>query len=236
MNGRWGFDEADDEFETLEAAEDTDASPELVTGQDAAGIVTIWVTYSAEVVSVGLVREWRSSVEPQDLHSSVAQAMNAATATVCAKQAEQFDMTGDELGGTGPGQVASNQSENEIPLTSDYVMQLLSAVSADVGQFVRQASAITAQSVTVESSGGGHVSISGARRQVSDVSLDTRWLSSARHSAIEAELSDALTGFTGRFSLGELAQGPRSPAISELMSLISDPEATISRIKQRRSS
>jgi hypothetical protein len=114
-------------------------------------------------------------------------------------------------------------------------MRLLEAVSDDLAQFRRRLSTITDRAVT-EDSGGGHVTVSGRQGRVTDVSIDQDWLYGTRASEIESELRDALTRFGAASSPGELAQGPRSSAIDELLALVSDPRAMVRRIRQRPTS
>jgi hypothetical protein len=78
------------------------------------------------------------------------------------------------------------------------------------------------------------VTVSGRRQQVGDVSIDQDWLYRTRASGVESELLDALTAFRARSTPGELA--PQSNAISELRSLVSDPQAMVRRIRQRNGS
>lgn len=233
MDGTWGFDEADDEFEPVPgASEKEDDFSEQLSGQDAAGIVTVWVTPLGDVGSVHVSRQWRSLVDIEGLQRNVAEAMNAATAHVLAEAAEQADMSGDEHDGTTGVPTTSEPPVDETPITLDYVMQLLGNVSVDVEHFIQRMPTTFRQTVSAES-GGKHVSVTGMHRQVNDVSIDVRWVARARATEVETELRDVLGRFAAQFSVGELAGGPHSPAITELMDLVSHPETTLRRVKKR---
>ncbi len=96
---------------------------------------------------------------------------------------------------------------------------------------MRRAAAIT-DTTTAADSAGGHVVVSGIRRQVRSVSIDPQWAGTARNTEIESELRDALRAFVDRSTTGELTKGPRSAAISELMGMVADPQLTIQRISR----
>ncbi|MGH3451769.1 MAG: hypothetical protein ACRDQW_13790 [Haloechinothrix sp.] len=237
MNIRWGFEE-DDEWDDQNGDESTAVTDEPLTGQDRDHIVTVAVNDAAEVVWVSLARDWKSSVDPRGLHTNVLAAMNAATMHALAKQVEQIDMTGQPPVGTGTPSATSDHREelgDNTPITKEDAIRLVDAASADLERYLAQASAIIDVSVTTTSA-GGHVSVSGRQRQVLDVSIDASWAGSVRYSEIESELLDALTSFSTQSSLGELAQGPQSSAITELMTLASDPQALVRRIRQSHQS
>jgi DNA-binding protein YbaB len=230
----WGFEE-DDEAEDVRrgtpAEESTDDTGPL-SGQDARGVVTITVTEAAAITSVRLARDWRDRGEPRELGGLVREAANNATASAVATRAQQVDIRAEvEAGTAGPART-SQPSEEERPITREDARRLLDAVTADLTQFRQRMSAVVDEMVR-EDSAGEHVTVSGRRGQVMDVSLDVSWLFTARESEIESELRDALTRFADRSTPGELAQGPQSSAISELMALVSDPQAMVRRIAMR---
>ncbi|WP_144312092.1 hypothetical protein [Actinopolyspora erythraea] len=80
------------------------------------------------------------------------------------------------------------------------------------------------------SSSGGHVSGTGQRGQITEITIDPRWASSARNSEIESELTDLLRRLKSADSPGELAQGPSSSNIDELNALVSDPQRFLRRL------
>jgi len=216
MNRNWGFEEEDDPG-------DSPVDEELLTGADADGIVTVAVDDAADVRSVRLGDGWQGNEVRRGLGARVVEAMSAATARAMAKQAERID----EL-----VPAAATPPVEQTPLTTEHVMRLLHEVTRDLSQFQQRLSTVVDESVTV-ASGGGHVTVSGRRRQVGDVAIDQDWLYGARAPEVESELRDALTSFCARSSLGELAGGPQSGAISELMALVADPGAMVRRIGQR---
>ena len=235
MGPTWGFDEAEDEYDPLrESAEEPEE--ELLTGKDSDAVVTVEVTDTADLVSVGIAAEWRETTDARNLGTKVVEAMNNATAAALAKQSESIDMSAAETVGTETPSTASQANEDERPFTMQDASRLLRAVRADLAQFKNQLSAVRNQTVTVES-GGGHVTVSGMRRQVGSVSLDQAWLHGAAESEIESELRDGLASFIAKSTPDEqLRQGPQSSAISELQALVADPQAMIRRINQRPTS
>lgn len=225
MDHRWGFEEADDVDERGEEP----AAGELLTGADADGVVTVSVDDAANVRSVHLGAGWEDDAVRRGLGVKVVDAMTGATIRAMAKQAERI-----EPGAAEPAPAsASKPPEQDSPLTTEDVMRLLHEVARDLGQFRQRLSAVVDETVTV-ASGGGHVTVSGRRQQVGDVSIDQDWLYRTRASEVESELRDALTAFRARSAPGELA--PQSNAISELRSLVSDPQAMVRRIRQRNGS
>jgi DNA-binding protein YbaB len=218
MERSWGFEEAEDVDEPAEPAAD-----EPLSGADAGGVVTVTVDDTAAVVSVLLGDGWQDATVRRGLGARVVEALTAATARVMAKKAERIGE---------PAPRVSVSPDQDGPLTTAEVMRLMDAVSRDLAQFRQRLSAVADETVTA-TSGGGHVTVSGRRRQAGDVSVDQDWLYGARASEVESELRDALTTFAGRSSPGELAQGPKSAAISELLALVSDPQAMVHRLRRR---
>lgn len=234
MNDRWGFEEDDEPVvRTPPEPAANAAADDDIKGTDPDGVVTIAVTDAADVVSVKLKAGWRSLVSPRALHNSVLIAMNAATMLAVAKQAERIDMTGGEPPGTGAPPPTSEAHPDERPITKEDAMRLLDAVTADLDQYMRQVSAVADKVVATES-GGGHVRVGGQHRQVTEVTIDANWASGAPDGEIESELRDVLIRFTADSSVGDLAQGPQSSAISELMNLVANPQQMVRRINQAR--
>lgn len=230
MNGRWGYE--DDELADRTPGDDADEPGELVVGRDSDGIVTIALTEASEVVSVKLKSGWRSAVDPRALHSNVLTAMRAAAAEATVRQAQQISQSVSGPSGTGSPPDASEPHADERPITREDAMRLLDAVKQDLDAFTSQLSSVAGRLVTVES-GGGHVQASGQRQQLAALEIDAPWAKVVPDAEIESELRDALASFMDKSSIGELAQGPQSPAISELMDLVANPRQTIRRIRQR---
>jgi len=231
----WGFEE-DDEVEDVRrstpAPEESTDDTDPLSGQDARGVVTIAVTETAAITSVRLSPDWRDRAEARDLGSLVREAANNATAAAVAYQAQRIDIRAEVAAGTGVPPRASQPPEEETPLTREDVRRLLDAVTADLAQFKSRVSTVVDQTVQTESA-GEHVTVSGRQGQVLDVSLDVSWLFMARESEIENEVRDALTRFADRSTPGDLARGPQSSAINELMGLVSNPQAMVRRISRR---
>ena len=230
----WGFEE-DDEVEDVRRstpAEESTDDTDLLSGQDARGVVTITVADTAAITSVRLASDWRDRTEPRELGALVLEAANNATARAVAAQAQRVDIRAEAAAGTDGPPRTSQPTEEERPITREDQRRLLDAVTADLTQFRQRMAEVVDQAVRVDSA-GEHVTVSGKRGQVMDVSLDVTWLYTARESEIESEVREALTKFADRSTPGELAQGPRSSAINELMALVSDPQAMVRRIAMR---
>jgi hypothetical protein len=118
---------------------------------------------------------------------------------------------------------------DNTPLTREDVLRLVDAVSADLDRFSRQLSDVVDHPVSAQSA-GQHVSGSASGGQVTQLTIDFRWAGSARDSEIESELVDVLRTIQRRGSPGELAKGPQSPAIAELMELARDPHTFLRRL------
>jgi DNA-binding protein YbaB len=239
MNVRWGFEE-DDGWDEDERNEDHPVveDNELLAGQDPDRILTVRVTDMAEVRSVALDRDWKNSVDPRGVHVNVLAAMNAATMQALAKQVEQTDMSGRSTVGFGaapPGSEAGGSTADDTPITQEDAIRLVDAATADLERYLSQAISIAHAVISAESS-GGHITVSGRQRQIRDVSIDTDWVARARRSEIESELLDVLTSFGAKSSFGELAQGPQSSAVTELVNLAADPQALVRRIARGRKS
>lgn len=223
----WGFEEADEDDAR---ADEPVTEEEPLTGADADGIVTVTVDDAAGVRSVRLGGGWQDNAVRRGLGTRVVDAMTAATTRAIARTVERAEVADDE-----PVPVASKPEEPVTPITADDVMRLLHTVSTDLSQFRQRLSAVVDETVTVTSA-GGHATVSGRQGRVGVVSLDQDWLYGARASEVESELRDALTAFRAASSPGELAAGPRSSAISELLSIVSDPQTMVRRIRLRSAS
>jgi hypothetical protein len=205
----WGFEE-DDEPDPRPAAGD-----ELLTGSDAGGIVTVAVDDAGGVRTVRLGAGWQETDTRRGLGGKVVEAMIAATAHVIAQKT-----------GPAPQPVAAQQ---EGPITAEDVLRVLHAVSVDLTRFRERLSAVADETVRV-ASGGGHVTVAGRQRQVSDVVIDQDWLYGARASEVESELRDALAAFGDRSSPKEVV--PRGDAIGELLGMVADPRAMVRRLRE----
>lgn len=229
MSDRWGFEE-DDEWDVVdESAEPVSDGDDFLRGTDPDGIVTVAVTENAEVRSVMLTPDWKSAVDPRGLHSHVVAAMNAATMQALARQVERAGLSDSSSPGTGAPPATSDRLTEETPITKEDAMRLVDAATADLERFMSRASTIADAVISIESA-GGHVMVSGRQRQVREVTIDADWAGRVRPTEIEAELLDVLRRFGAESDLGELAQGPRSPAITELQNLAADPHALVRRI------
>jgi DNA-binding protein YbaB len=224
---RWGFEEADDsEYAALGGQprqEPGRESEETLVGEDVDRVVQVVVSPEAEVIAVRLSPEWRRSVDPRALHTSVLSAANTATMRALAHNVEQVDLAA----AAQPPREGANADESA--LTTQDVERLLDAVSAELGQFTERLSGIVDQSVHLRSA-GGHVDGSAQRGRVLALDIDSVWAGQARHSEMETELLEVLRGLHDTSTPRELAGGPSGGAISELMELAADPHRLMRRL------
>ncbi|HKN95850.1 MAG TPA: hypothetical protein VJX10_01940 [Pseudonocardiaceae bacterium] len=216
---RWGFEE-DDEYEDAPrrpAGEDVDQ----VEGADEEHVVTVVADLAGEARAVRLAPTWAEH-DPASLPQRVITAANAATMAALARQLEtpaapepEPPAAVEDAGPTGDPFAAIND-----------VLRLMDEVSADLDSFQRQLAAATG-GVTSADSGGRHVTVGIRDGQVVDVSIDPRWATAVRTPEVESELLDALQRAQRMASPGELAQGPRSAAITELNNLVRNPQAML---------
>lgn len=214
---RWGFELEDQHEEERDdrAAVRRDAAGERLTGQDRDEVVTVTVTDTADVVSVELATDWKRKVDPRGLRHHVVEAVNAATARALAARAES------------PAQPEPRARTAEHGALTRYdLMRLIDAVTADTRRVVRYAARLN-QEVT-QSSGGGHVRVTGVGRQVRAVEMDPNWVWRVRDGEIVSELTDALKGFGARAP--RPADVPRGSALDELNALMADPARTLRRL------
>ncbi|PRW62891.1 YbaB/EbfC family nucleoid-associated protein [Actinopolyspora mortivallis] len=89
-NEGWIPNEEDREASLTEATDTIaeNSAPDILTGVDEDGVVTVSVTTEAEVVSVELARAWRDTVTASELGHRVLSATNAATTRALAEQIE----------------------------------------------------------------------------------------------------------------------------------------------------
>ena len=228
-DGRWGFEDLDDrEYEEISGrrpAQQPTESTETGSGQDPDRVVTVQVALTGEVASVHLAADWKQTVDPRALGTSVLAAANAATAAAMVAQVDRIDGQ--------PPPTSTAEDIDRTPLTRQDVNRLLEAVTADLEQFTRQVAEIAGRTVSAESA-GRHVSGTAQRGQVLEVSVDAGWAARSRTAEIESELVEVLRELRRRSTPGELVQGPQSPAIAELTALVADPATLLSRLRLSR--
>lgn len=228
---RWVLNEEDRESAGTEADDAGSAtSPaDFLAGHDSDGVVTVSVTTDADVVSVGLGPAWKDTVTPERLHRNVLDAANAATAQALAHRIETVGHPGRPSGEEPFPQASGEKTVDDTPLSNESLHQLLDAVTGDLERFVHRLSAHL-DSATGVTSSGGHVTGSGRRGQITEMTIDPRWAGTARQSEIEAELTDVLSRIKRADAPGELGHGPSSTNISELHALVSDPRQFLHKI------
>ncbi|GAB3678074.1 hypothetical protein [Saccharopolyspora tripterygii] len=212
MDNAWGAKESASES-TLKASS---GEPPVTVEVDDAGFVT----------SASLAADWKKSVDPRTLHTTVLTAVQTASMQVLVSKAEQVDSTSTpvDLTASAPADLPDTS-----PLSAGDVQRLLDEVYADVDRFTEQASNRLNKTVSVTSS-GGHVTAAATKGQVHDLSIEPSWSSAARNAEIESELNEVFRRLSEQGSPGDLADGPQSRAISELKSLVSDPQLFLRRI------
>lgn len=221
MNDRWILNQ-DLWEEVSQGAPESRRSPsadDLLWGQDADRVVTIFVTRTGEFVSAKLAADWRRLTAPRQLSTHVISAANNAAWCTAA-----------ELDNEPPKPHAGyDAAADESPITVTDVLRLIDAVYADLDTFSRQVLAAVDSTVSVESD-GGHVRATARGRQLLDIAIDTRWCGSVRYSEIEYELTDVLQAVNPKFTPTGRADWPQSLAISELQTLTSDPHCLLRRL------
>ena len=220
---RFGFEEGDEEDQRSRSAPEEPEAPrqDALVGRDADGVVTVAVNDMAEVRSVTIAAQWRQSVDPRVLGSAVTQAANAATMSALAKQVERP--------AEPPPQREAPPPRSDERITPEQALRLMDAVSADLARFTRRMTEVVDRPVVVESR-GGHVRGTIHRGQVLSLEIDPAWTHSARVTEMQQEFLEVLQNLRARSVPADLAQGPQSPAISELTALVSDPNTLLRRV------
>ncbi|WP_051773134.1 hypothetical protein [Saccharothrix sp. NRRL B-16314] len=190
-------------------------------GRDADGVVTVAVGDMAEVQSVTIAALWRQSVDPRVLGSAVTQAANAATMAAFAKQVQRPTEP--------PPQREAPPPRSDERITPEQALRLMDAVSADLAMYTQRMNEVVDRPLTVESR-GGHVRGTIHRGQVLDLQIDPAWTHSARVTEMQQEFLEVLRNLRAQSVPADLAQGPQSPAITELTALVSDPDTLLRRV------
>jgi hypothetical protein len=237
---RLGFDGDDGDYESPRRrspspkplAEDP-VEDDGVSRTDPAGLVTVRVDPMGAVKFVKLTPQWQRSVAPQALHQNVLLAANAA---IMAALAEEGASTARLPWAATTGANASRTVAQPAPRSpqdratgSAEVVGLVNTALADLAQFDQKLDIARAQPASVQSR-AHHVRVVADNVRILAVSIDPGWVVSTRDPEIESELVDALVQAQSQASLGNLAQGPQSPAISEMMSLVSNPAELLRRL------
>lgn len=228
---RWGFEE-DDEYEVMRGEPGprrTEGDVDQVEGTDEDRIVTVVADLAGGISAVRVAPMWAEH-GPTSLPQRVTTAANAAVLAALARQAENGPPV-PETAETPVEDVAVAGAPTGEPAGDPFaaindVLRLMDEVSADLDSFQRQLASATA-GVTSADSHGRHVTASSRDGQIIDVTIDGRWAAAARPSELESELLDALQRVQRLASPGELAQGPRSAAITELNQLVANPQAML---------
>jgi hypothetical protein len=204
-----------------------------VSRTDPAGLVTVRVDTAGAVKSVKLTYEWQRSVAPQALHQNVLLAANAAIMAALAQEGAStarlpWAATTGATAARADTQLGPRSPQDRIAGSAE-VVQLVNTVVGELAQFDQKLDAARAQPASVQSR-GQHVRVAADNVRIIGVLIDPGWLASTRDPEIESELVDALVQAQSQASLGSLAEGPQSPAISEMMSLVSNPAELLRRL------
>nr|WP_246457308.1 YbaB/EbfC family nucleoid-associated protein [Saccharopolyspora gloriosae] len=197
----------------------------MLRGRDPAGVVTVHVTDTGEFRSVELASGWKGTTDPRSLSTHVVAAANDATMRAATAQAELVQSAPPEA----PAKPVEGIAASDEPITAADAMQLINAVSADLEAFNQRMTDAVGAMVSGQSS-GGHVRGTSKQGQILDLVIDATWCSAARNSEIERELADVLRVLRSKTSPGDVANGPQSPAISQLFALASDPQRFLRRL------
>ncbi|HEX3649430.1 MAG TPA: YbaB/EbfC family nucleoid-associated protein [Pseudonocardiaceae bacterium] len=217
---RWGFED-DDEYEQPRSNH-PEPDADQVEGADPEHVVTVVADLAGAARAVRITRQ----VDPTSLPQRVVAAANAATMAALARQVRTAPPEPE------PEPVAASAGPPADPdpfAAINDVLRLMDEVSDELDSFQRELAAVTS-GVTAADSGGRHVTVSSRDGQVVDVSIDPRWAGAVRTSELESEILDALQRVRRMAAPGELAQGPRSAAITELNNLVRNPQAMMRRL------
>ncbi|MEU4768874.1 YbaB/EbfC family nucleoid-associated protein [Actinosynnema sp. NPDC023794] len=218
---RFGFEDGDEgDRPPRPSREDQRTRQDLLTGQDPNGVVTVAVNDEAEVQSVTIAARWRQSVDPRALGPAVAQAANAATVRALVEQAER-------PAEPPPRQPPPPPSTERI--TPEQALRLMDAVGADLARYAQRTVEVVDRPTTAESR-GGHVRGTTHRGQVIGIEADPAWTHTARVTEMQQEFLEVLRNLHARTVPADVAQGPQSPAITELTALLSDPNTLLRRM------
>ncbi|GAB2973441.1 hypothetical protein [Saccharothrix stipae] len=219
---RFGFEDGDEEDQRPRPApKEPEAPQDALVGRDADGVVTVAVDDAAEVQSVTIAAQWRQSVDPRALGSAVTEAANAAT---MAALVQQIGRPADPA-----PRPAAPPSQSDERITPEQALRLMDAVSADLGRFTRRMTEVVDRPLTLESR-GGHVRGTIHRGHLLNLEVDPAWTHSARVTEMQQEFLEVLRNLRAQSVPADLAQGPQSPAITELTALVSDPNALLRRV------
>ncbi|PSL52349.1 hypothetical protein B0I31_11321 [Saccharothrix carnea] len=217
---RFGFEEGGEEDQRARPSPEPEPQQDVLIGRDPDGVVTVAVNDLAEVQSVTIAGRWRQSVDPRALGSAVTQAANAATVQALAKQVERP---------AEPKRAQPPPTPSLERITPEQALRLMDAVSADLARFTQRMTEVVDRPLTLESR-GGHVRGTIHRGHVLNLEVDPAWTHSARVTEMQQEFLEVLRNLRARSVPADLAQGPQSPAITELTALVSDPNTLLRRV------
>jgi hypothetical protein len=218
---RFGFEEGSEEDQRARPSPEPEPQQDALIGRDPDGVITVAVNDLGEVWSVTIAANWRQSVDPRALGSKVTQAANAATMAALAKQVERPTEP------PSPRQTPPPRSDERI--TPEQALRLMDAVSADLARFTQRMTEVVDRPLVVESR-GGHVRGTIHRGQVLSLEVDPAWTHTSRVSEMQQEFLEVLRNLRAQSVPADLAQGPQSPAITELTALVSDPDTLLRRV------
>ncbi|GAA3365815.1 YbaB/EbfC family nucleoid-associated protein [Saccharopolyspora gregorii] len=225
MDQRWQLNEEDLGPEEVRNSERPEATDDLLRGQDPEGVVTVRVTDTGEFRSVELASGWKRTTDPRSLSVHVVAAANDATMRAATAQAELVQSAPP----TTRAEPVEGIAASDDPITAADAMQLINAVSTDLEAFNQRMTDAIGTTVSGQSS-GGHVRGTSKQGQILDLVIDATWCSAARNTEIEGELADVLRVLRDRTAPRDVANGPQSPAISQLFALASDPQRFLRRL------
>ena len=235
---RLGFDGDDGDYvpprrRSPKPLADDPVEDDGVSRTDPAGLVTVRVDTTGVVKSVKLTHQWQRGVAPQALHQNVLLAANAA---IMAALTQEGASTAPLPWAASPGATTARAEAKPQPRSpqdrvagSAEVVRLVNTALGDLAQFDQKLDAARAHPASVQSS-DQHVRVTADNVRILGVSIDPGWVASTRDVEIESELVDALVQAQSQASLGNLGQGPQSPAISAMIGLVSNPAELLRRL------
>lgn len=226
----WGFEDYDDEpVEVQRTFSDDDGgagAPEVdaaLRAVDSADVVGVGVDEAGQFVSVTLWPQWKTRVDPRQLHTHVTEAANAVLAQSIEKQAEEALSSPHEL------EPAPTSTETG-PLSAKDARRLIDTAMADINAFVAKIPDIGPAAEATAHGAGGHVTVAGVPTAISRIEIDHDYAYNASITELQAELLSALVRFAAAAEQGPESPKLESPALTEINALFANPEQTLRRL------
>lgn len=202
--------------------------PELVSGADEDGLVTMTVTADlANVVDVALVANWRRVIASSDLAGTVLRAFHAAQAAAIAARLEGLDTAAP----TTP-EPADDADVADGVTAPGYVQNLIYTVLDQLDAQVEQVARVSASRFDTEGPNGAvTVLVSGG--QLAEVTVDPDWARRAPATDLAAEIRAAFAAAQSRTADLAAEVGGPTKELAELTELAMDPARFVGLVGMR---